>query len=148
MDQCDPRCDLLAAANSNATFKLVALLYLRDMAAAAGVATIPGETFGRINMTTTGIANEAVVAAPGAGKKIVVRSLFGNAGDANADVQFHSRTGSTNVNITPNFDLLNNGGFVMPSNNDGWFETLENQALVVTSNAAIDLIGTYKIVAI
>lgn len=100
----------------------------------------------RINGTFTG-ANQSVVAAPGAGKKIVIRSLYIGVEDANTDAQFHSRTGTTNTAVGPNLDYLANAGAVLPPDEVGWFETLPNQALVITSNGNVDLLGTYKIVS-
>jgi hypothetical protein len=100
---------------------------------------------GRIKGTYNG-SNQSVVAAPGAGKKIVVKALVISVEDAGTDVQFNSRTGTTNTLVGPNLDFAANNLAVLPYTSDGWFETLANQALVITSTGNTDLLGTYRVV--
>lgn len=103
-------------------------------------------SLGRIRMTTNNPAtNQSVIAAPGAGKILVVRSLYIGTEDTNVDVQFFSRTGGgVNTLVSPNMDYLANAGAVLPANPDGWIVTLPNESLVVTTTGgAADLLGSY-----
>jgi hypothetical protein len=77
-----------------------------------------------INATTSG--NTAVVVAQGAGVKIRVLSVFAISPTI-LNVKFQSAT----TDISATFPLDANGGFVMPSNYDGWFQTNANEALNV-----------------
>lgn len=112
-----------------------------------GEDSVANGVLGRINGTFNG-ANQTVVAAPGAGKKIVVRSLVISVEDSPTDVQFNSRTGTTNTSVGPTWDIAANATAVLPVDEEGWFEALTNQALVVTSNGPVDIIGTYRTVTL
>ena len=149
VDLCDINdpCVIPAAAyGSEALFRSVLLNALREL---VNSASVPEALLGRFALTTNDPAtNQSILAAPGVGKAYRVRSLSIIAQDANTDVIFNSRSvGNVNTAISPTWDFLNNGGVVLPLNQDGWFQTLENEALVVTTTGgAADLIGTYEII--
>lgn len=81
------------------------------------------------NPTTT--AATEIVAAAGAGIKIRVVSAFVQA-TADNTVTFRSAATA----ITGGNKCLEGGGYVLPLNEDGWFETAANEALNVTLSAA------------
>lgn len=135
---CSDPCYQSAAANSKYSFYSAVLNILCSMYQGSFPTTV-----GRINGNYTG-ANQTFVAAQGAGKVIRVRSLLVGTEDANTDWQVFSRSaGNVNTALTPNYDYLSNAGMV-GVNPDGWFESLPNEALVITtSGGAVDLLGTY-----
>lgn len=70
------------------------------------------------------------------GKIIRVTAMAAMAGTTATSVIFGSKSvaGSVTV-ISMTYPCAINGGLVLPSNNDGWFETLTGEALVVTTGA-------------
>lgn len=141
---CHEQC-VSAAHNTELSFRATVIAILCSIANKVA----PASSL-RFNLTSANPAtNEVVIAAPGAGKKLRVRSLYAQVQDANTDVQFFSRTGGgVNTAVGPNFDYLNNAGVVLPLNEDGWFECADNCSLVVTTTGgAVDLLGTYEIVS-
>lgn len=142
-DPCSSQC-IASAWTNNDTFKDTILKIL------CGILKNQSPTLvTRINGTYTG-TNQQVLAAPGAGFKIVVRSLYVQTEDVNTDVQFNSRTiGGVNTAVGPNFDFLSNAGAVLPVNGDGWFVCGDNCSLVVTTTGgAVDLLGSARIVPV
>ncbi len=78
------------------------------------------------------IADNAIVAAPGAGKKIVVHCMVIVAtGGANT-----ATVKSAAAAIGPGWGFAANGGLVLPQNDDGWFECVNNEALNLALTAA------------
>lgn len=135
LDQC-----LFGYANTESGFRFAVL----QMMAAQLRLQYPDE-LGRINGTFNG-ANQEIVPAAGVGLKTRVRTFFVNTGDANTDWQVFSRTGGgVNTAVTPNYDFLNNAGVMAGVNTDGWFESGDNESLVITSNNPVDVLGTYVI---
>lgn len=76
-------------------------------------------------------ATAELVAAAGTGKKIRILSLKVVSTAANT-VTFKSATTA----ISGADDLAANGGYVLPYDEIGWFETAANEALNVTLSAA------------
>lgn len=151
IDTCHPCSNacLYQSTISDDVFKRIVLNVLCDIYQ-QGVAEVVRDTaqltIGRINGTYNG-ANQTVVASPGLGKKLVIRSLYAQVEDSATDVAFNSRTaGGVNTALMANMDFSANSGMVLNTNVDGWFETKDNESLVVTSNAAVDMIGTYAVV--
>lgn len=142
-DPCSSQC-INSAWTNNDTFKDTVLKILCGLLKTQSPTAIT-----RINGTYTG-TNQEVLAAPGAGFKIRVRSLYAQTEDANTDVQLNSRTGGgVNTAVGPNLDFLSNAGAVLPVNADGWFECGDNCSLVVTTTGgAVDLLGTAIIVPV
>ncbi len=83
-------------------------------------------------VTATASGNTQVVAAQGAGVRIRVLAVFSV---ANAAVSVKFQSGTTD--ITALFSLAANGGFVLPYNPHGWFQTAANAALNVNLSAAV-----------
>lgn len=78
---------------------------------------------GILNATASG--NTAIVAAPtDATKKIQVLSAIATTNTAGT-IKFQSAT----TNITPGWPIGVTGGFVLPYNGAGWFETAAGEAL-------------------
>lgn len=78
------------------------------------------------------IADNAIIATPGAGFVIVVHCMVLVAtGGANTAI-----VKSAAVAIGPTFGFAANGGLVLPQNDDGWFETVANEALNLALSAA------------
>ena len=74
--------------------------------------------------TPTGIGVTEVVPAQGAGVRIRVLAVYVHATLA-VGVKFRGAA----ADITATFPLGANGGFVLPLNEQGWFETPPNEAL-------------------
>ena len=90
----------------------------------------------------TAAANLELVAAPGAGIKIRVTSVFVHAAADNT-VQFTSNTVAC-TNLT---HPAANGGYVLEPNEAGWFETTAGEALGVTLGfaTAVGITVNYKL---
>ncbi len=88
--------------------------------------------------------DNTVLAAQGAGNSICVHSLFLIAAAAVA-VRFES--GAAGTALTGVMSLAANGGFVLPYNPDGWFETADNALLNMELGGAIQVSGalTYSV---
>lgn len=85
-------------------------------------------TFAFVNASSTG--NTAVVAAI-TGQKIRVLAVLAVATLAN-NIKFQSAT----TDKTALFPIGDNGGFVLPYNQAGWFETAEGEALNINMSVA------------
>jgi hypothetical protein len=82
-----------------------------------------------------GDTDEVVVAAV-AGHKIRVLSVLINHGDTTASaVTFTSKGSGAGTAISPPLKGPANGGFVVPHNQYGWFESLSGEGLSVTTGA-------------
>lgn len=93
-----------------------------------------------LNATTSG--NTSLVAAAGTGLMIRVVSVIVTAETATT-VKFQSAT----TNITCNFFVGATGGFVLPHNDEGWFQTAANEALNLNLSAAnnVSVLINYKV---
>ncbi len=91
-------------------------------------------------------SNQSIVATPGLGFRLCIRSFVLTTEDTAADWQFFGRTGATNTAVTPNADYSANSGVITPIDDSCWFVIPENQAWVVTTNNPVDIFGTYKII--
>jgi hypothetical protein len=90
--------------------------------------------------------DEVVVAAV-TGKKIRVTAALLNHGDTTASaITFNSKGAGAGTAISPPLKGPANGGFVVPDNPKGWFETVSGEALTVSSGAGSDtsIIVTYE----
>lgn len=88
--------------------------------------------------------NQAVVDQYNGGGCIRVRSLLVTTEDVDADFKFYSKTsGGVYTAITPNFDFKSNTGVLGGFNPDGWFQTIQGQALYITTSAPVDMIGSF-----
>jgi uncharacterized membrane protein len=91
-----------------------------------------GRLVQRSYVTASASGNTQVIAAQGTGLKIRVLSLFVMAASA-VNVKFQSATND----VTATFAVGANGGFVLPRNVDGWFQTNANEALNVNLGGAV-----------
>jgi hypothetical protein len=108
-------------------------------------ALTPG--FQAFGVATSG--NNIIRTNPNAGKKIRVLSFFGISTAAN-NIYFTSDTGGTAIfgNGTNKIGLAANGGFVLPYNKVGWFETAADHDLVVNMSAATAFAGGFTYIEI
>lgn len=132
---CDSQC-LEGFSQHEPTFRRTVLTILCQMLT---VTRPEASSITRINGNYNG-TNQSVLAAPGAGYKYLIRSLYVGVEDSNTDVRFGSAD-STADPLSPNFDYVSNGGAMAGDNPLGWMETDENEAFVVTSNNPVDLLG-------
>lgn len=96
-----------------------------------------GSKFASLSGASSG--NNTLVAAAGAGKKIRVTSLYAVAAGA-VTVKFQSGAGGTD--LTGAASLAANGGFVLPYNPAGWFETAANTLLNMSLGGAVQVSGS------
>ena len=91
-------------------------------------------------VTATSSGNTQLVAAQGVGVRVRLLSLFVMAASA-VDVKFQSATSD----ISATWSVSANGGFVLPVNEHGWFQTGQNQALNVnlSSNVSVGVQATW-----
>jgi len=89
--------------------------------------------------------DNTIQAAAGAGIKIRVLSLFVVASAA-VTVRFESAAGGTA--LTGQMQLAANGGFVLPYNPNGWFETADNALLNLELSGAISVDGGLQYVEV
>lgn len=75
-------------------------------------------------------ANELVAASTGAKYRVVAMAVIATTA---VSVKFQSAT----TDITGTFPLGANGGFVLPFNEHGWFETASGEALNIHLSAAV-----------
>jgi hypothetical protein len=92
-----------------------------------------------------GSGDNTILAAQGAGKKIRVLSVFLVASAA-VTVRFES--GASGTALTGQMSLAANGGFVLPYNEFGWFETGANALLNLELNAANSVDGGFSYVVV
>ncbi len=82
-----------------------------------------------------GTTDSALVAAV-TGKKLRVLSVVINQGDTTpSSVTFTSKPGGAGTAIYAPLKAAANGGFVLPFNASGWFETVSGQGLSVSTGA-------------
>jgi hypothetical protein len=99
--------------------------------------------FAAIDAATSG--DNTLVAAQGAGNKIRVTSLFLVAAGAVA-ARFESGAGGTA--LTGQMNLAANGGFVLPHNPNGWFETAANALLNLELSGAVSVDGSLSFIVV
>jgi hypothetical protein len=96
---------------------------------------------------TAATADQSVVAAA-AGKKIRVHAVFASNAGTLGTLLFESGTATA---ISPTFDIIaDGGGFVLPFNPVGWFETVAGSALTATTatgGGTTGLIVVYSLVS-
>jgi len=96
-----------------------------------------------IDAATSG--DNTLVAAQGAGKKIRVLSCFLIAAGA-VNVRFESGAGGTA--LTGQMNCAANGGFALPHNEYGWFETAANALLNLELSGATSVDGSLTYIVI
>lgn len=83
-----------------------------------------------------------------ANHKIIVIAIFALCAGTATTLTLNSKGSGAGAAISPALPNGANGGFVLPPVSDGWFETLENEALTVTTgaggNTALTIIWDYK----
>lgn len=86
--------------------------------------------------TIAASATDSSLVAAVAGKKIRVLAVVINQGDTTpSSVTFNSKSGGAGTAIYPALKAAANGGFVIPENPGGWFETNAGEGLSVTTGA-------------
>jgi len=81
-------------------------------------------------------ATDSALVAAQAGLKIRVLSIAINQGDTTpSTVTFNSKPAGAGTAIYPALKAAANGGFVLPHNERGWFETNAGEGLSVTTGA-------------
>jgi hypothetical protein len=93
--------------------------------------------YAKIDAASSG--DNTLVAAAGAGLKIRVHSCFLIAADA-VNVRFES--GASGTALTGQMNCAINGGFVLPYNEAGWFETAANALLNLELSGAVSVDGS------
>ena len=79
---------------------------------------------------------DSILVAAVAGRKIRVLSVIINQGDTTpSSVQFNSKPAGSGTSIFAPLKAAANGGFVIPENSGGWFETNVGDGLSVTTGA-------------
>lgn len=96
-----------------------------------------------IDHATSG--DNTLLAAQGPGKKIRVLSVFLVASGA-VNVRFESAASGTA--LTGQMNCAANGGFVLPYNEFGWFETLANELLNLELSGATSVDGGFSYVVV
>jgi hypothetical protein len=95
-------------------------------------------------------ATDSVLVAAVVGKKIRVHSIILNQGDTTpSTITFNSKGAGAGTAVFPALKAAANGGFVIPDNPLGWFETNASEALTVTTGAGSTsaIIVTFSVVA-
>jgi hypothetical protein len=95
-------------------------------------------------------ATDSVLVAASGNSKIRVVSAVINHGDTTPSaVTFNSKGSGAGTARTPALKGPANGGFVLPENESGWFETLPGEGLTVTTGAGstTNLLVTYDLVS-
>lgn len=90
---------------------------------------------------------DSILVAAVTGRKIRVLAVVINQGDTTpSSVTFNSKSGGAGTAIFPVLKAAANGGFVLPENPDGWFETNSGEGLSWTtgagSNTSVSVIFT------
>lgn len=98
-------------------------------------------TIGRAIIDAASSGDNTLLAAQGSGNKIRVHSLFMVADDA---VTARFESGASGTALTGQMSLAANGGFVLPFNPLGWFETAANTLLNLELNAAVSVDGSFQ----
>jgi hypothetical protein len=79
---------------------------------------------------------DSILVAAIVGRRIRVTSVVINQGDTTpSSVTFNSKSGGAGTRIYPDLKAPANGGFVIPENGIGWFETNVSEGLSVTTGA-------------
>ena len=92
---------------------------------------------------------DSILVAAVAGRKIRVLSIVINEGDTTpSSVTFNTKPAGSGTSIYPVLKAAANGGFVIPENPFGWFETGVGEGLSVTTGAgsATSVAVTYALV--
>lgn len=89
-------------------------------------------TVSRSFLDTSSSGDQQVVAAQGSGVRVRVLAVYVHCGATATSVRFRSATTS----ISSLKALAANGGFVLPLNEHGWFQTATNEALNINLSAA------------
>ena len=85
--------------------------------------------------TVAASQTDSSIIAAVAGKKIRVLSIVAITGGTATTSTFNSKGSGAGVAISAPFSFGANGGFVLPFNPAGWFETVSAEALTVTTGA-------------
>lgn len=94
-------------------------------------------------------ADDSILVAASAGKKVRVTSVVINHGDTTASsVTFLSKGSGAGTSIYPPLKGPANGGFVIGENDKGWMETKAGEALAVDtgSGSTTTVAVTYELV--
>lgn len=83
--------------------------------------------------TVAASATDSVLVAARTGKKIRVLGAVINHASTASDVTFNSKGSGAGTAISPPLGTVTDGGFVIPIEPKGWFETNEGEALTVTT---------------
>lgn len=97
----------------------------------AGVALTPKNALANVAASST----DSVVITGVSSKKLRVLAAVAVAGATATDLTFRSKPAGAGAAISPLFANAANGGFVLPFNPVGWFETVAGEALVVNTGA-------------
>ena len=98
--------------------------------------------------TIAASSTDSVLVSAATGKKITVLSVVINQGDTTpSDVTFNSKGAGSGTAISPALKAAANGGFVIPFNPRGWFETNSGEGLTVSTGAGSNtaIIVTYEL---
>lgn len=79
--------------------------------------------------------NGALVAAPSATQRIRVYAVFVLTAGTATNVTFNTKPAGSNTAISALMACGANGGFVLPYNPKGWFQTNPGDALTVTTGS-------------
>lgn len=86
------------------------------------------------NVAASATDSSLVSAVPG--KKLRVLAVVINQGDTTAStVVFNSKGSGAGTAISPTLKAAANGGFVVPFNKEGWWETASGEGLTVSTGA-------------
>lgn len=91
---------------------------------------------------------DSVLVAASGTRRIRVHSVVINQGDTTpSTVTFNSKGSGAGTAISPALKAAANGGFVLPDNPAGWFQTNPGEALTVTTGAgsATAVLVTYSV---
>lgn len=90
-------------------------------------------TVGRAFVNASASGNTQLIAAQGGAVRIRVLAVVGVVGGTAVSVKFQSAT----TDVSALFACAANGGFVLPYNPHGWFQTAANEALNVNLSGAV-----------
>lgn len=80
-------------------------------------------------------STDAALVSAVAGKSIRVLGLVVIAGATATNVTFNSKPAGSGAAVSMLFACSANGGAVLPTNGNGWFQTLAGEGLTVTTGA-------------
>jgi hypothetical protein len=87
------------------------------------------------NANVAASQTDSVLVAATPGKKVRVLWVVFQAGNVATALTFNSKGAGAGTAISPTFANGANGGFVLPLNNYGWFQTNAGEGLTVTTGA-------------